>query len=106
MMKVFLSCLLLLPLSAFADTIHVDKVYLQGALVLQTPYQTDKTNMKGTTFDMEEVLSKNSTLIDLPTGDKTIRRATALPTIDNKPTLRALRFARKTSFALQLLRRI
>ena len=54
MMKVFLSCLLLLPLSAFADTIHVDKVYLQGALVLQTPYQTDKTNMKGTTFDMEE----------------------------------------------------
>ena len=45
-MKVFLSCLLLLPLSAFADTIHVDKAYLQGALVLQTPYQTDKTNMK------------------------------------------------------------
>lgn len=95
-MKVFLSCLLLLPLSAFADTIHVDKVYLQGALVLQTPYQTDKTNMKGTTFDMEEVLSKNSTLIDLPTGDKTIRRATALPAIDNKPTLRALRFTLRT----------
>ena len=52
--------------------------------------------MKGTTFDLEEVLSKNSTLIDLPTGDKTIRRATALPAIDNKPTLRALRFTLRT----------
>lgn len=58
-----LSTLLSLSLVASTDTLVVKTAQMQGPYSIQAPYATDSVNMKGQTFDANEALKKNKTLI-------------------------------------------
>lgn len=56
-----------------SDTLHVTQAYLDGPHLLRSPFSTDSVNLKGDSFDPQEVLKNNTALAQ--------RRASALPTI-------------------------
>ena len=92
-----LSTLLSLSLAASADTLTVKTAQMQGPYPIYTPYATDSLNMKGKTFDPNEALNKNNTLVKQqtlhPTNMPTIERGYHLTVAaDSLSAMRVLHF--------------
>lgn len=90
-------CFLLCPILSHADTIHVEKAWMQSPVCLEKPYQTDSLNMKGSTYDIQKVFKMNSGLISSPFTAQTeiTKRSPLLPTTPSDSSayyLTALKF--------------
>lgn len=60
MKKIIYLFLFLLPFSAKADTIPVNRARQQQPVAVYLPYKTDSLNMKGKDYDIKDVLKTNS----------------------------------------------
>ena len=54
----------LLPASAMADTIAVNRALLMGPIEVKTPYSTSVHNMQGEAYDIKELLQENHSLVN------------------------------------------
>lgn len=95
--KIICMLLLLIPFSAKADTIPVNRARQQPPVVVYPPYKTDSLSMKGTGYDIKDVLKTNDGFALRPVAAETdISAKSALlpetPTDSTTHYLTALRF--------------
>ena len=92
----FLPLLLSLTSIAPTDTIVVNTAKMEGPYPIHTPYQTDSLNMKGSAFDLNEILDHNKALIqrDVDANAITIKHGEKLLVAapDSLPAMRLLHF--------------
>lgn len=92
----FLPLLLSLTSIAPTDTIVVNTAKMEGPYPIHTPYQTDSLNMKGSAFDLNEILDRNKALIqrDVDANAITIKHGEKLLVAapDSLPAMRLLHF--------------
>ena len=72
-MKTFLTAMALsaLPLLSSADTIHVERVQMNGPVKMMMPFETDSVNMKGDKFEIKKCLDANiAWIFQKPTGSR------------------------------------
>lgn len=97
-----LSLLFSLACTASTDTLTVDHAQMQGPYELHSPYLTDSLNMKGQSFDINEVMKQNRSLITAGKVFSTstlpiLKRGDALTVgTDSVPAMRLLRFTVQT----------
>lgn len=70
MKKFICLCLLSSPFISHADTIYVDKAWMQRPVLLEKPFETDSLNMKGKAYDIQEVFKMNTDLVSYVSADK------------------------------------
>ena len=93
--------LLLLSASMAADTLVVDHARMEGPYTIQQPYAIDSLDVKGKSFDVQEVFKQNKKLVDKSRIRKTqqtvIQHGDALTAVDSTTSLRQLQFSIETS---------
>lgn len=93
--------LLLLSASMAADTLVVDHARMEGPYTIQQPYAIDSLDVKGKSFDVQEVFKQNKKLVDKSRIRKTqqsvIQHGDALSAVDSMTSLRQLQFSVQAS---------
>lgn len=95
------SLLFSLACTASSDTLVVNKAQMQGPYELHAPYQTDSLNMKGSAFDINDVMKQNRNVVNISKTRKlftsTISNGEKLMVgKDSVPTMRFLHFSVQT----------
>lgn len=95
------SLLFSLACTASLDTLVVNKAQMQGPYELHAPYQTDSLNMKGSAFDINDVMKQNRNVVNISKTrnlfTSTISNGEKLMVgKDSVPTMRFLHFSVQT----------
>lgn len=95
------SLLFSLACTASSDTLVVNKAQMQGPYELHAPYQTDSLNMKGSAFDINDVMKQNRNVVNISKTrnlfTSTISNGEKLMVgKDSVPTMRFLHFSVQT----------
>lgn len=95
------SLLFSLACTASSDTLVVNKAQMQGPYELHAPYQTDSLNMKGSAFDINDVMKQNRNAVNISKTrnlfTSTISNGEKLMVgKDSVPTMRFLHFSVQT----------